>query len=155
MCATTSPSVAGGTCFRYCSINARSLSARAALILGSSSLDASAVFCERNSHAKFTCTTPPFLASATIISSVMLRGTFDNARQDECEANGGAALTSNASQKVLSATCEMSTSMPSRFISSTTCLPKSVRPLWCSILGLLMSPEESAHSLVFDQLKVM
>src|SRR5436190_1045767 len=49
----------------------------------------------------------------------------------------------------------MSTSMPSRFISCTTCLPNSLRPLWCSILGLLMSPEESAHSLVFDQVECM
>ena len=33
--------------------------------------------------------------------------------------------------------------------------PKSVSPLWCCTLGSLMSPEESAHSLVFDQESVM
>ena len=37
----------------------------------------------------------------------------------------GALLTSSASQKVLSATWEMSTIMPSRFISRTTSLPKA------------------------------
>ena len=38
-------------------------------------------------------------------------------------------LISTASQNVLSATCEMSTIIPSRFISRTTSLPKSVSPL--------------------------
>ena len=41
----------------------------------------------------------------------------------------GALVVAIVSQKVLSATCEMSTNMPRRFISNTTCLPKSVKPL--------------------------
>ena len=45
------------------------------------------------------------------------------ARQEECEAKIGALLVSSASQKVLSATCEISTIMPRRFISATTSLP--------------------------------
>ena len=35
-----------------------------------------------------------------------------------------------ASDIVWSLTCERSTSMPTRFISSTTCRPKSDRPRW-------------------------
>src|SRR5579864_3924424 len=150
MCATTSASVAGGMLLRYSSTSAGLFSARAAAILAVTSLSASAVFCERKSQLKLTCTTPPFFASATIISSVMLRGTLDSARQEECEANGGALLTSNASQKVLSATWEISTIIPSRFISRTTCLPKSVNPLWCSTPALSMSPDESDQLLVLE-----
>src|SRR5438045_824488 len=101
MCATTSARVARGMLLRYSSIRAGLLSARAAAIFALASLSASAVFCERKSQLKLTWTTPPFLASATIISSVMLRGTLDSARQEECDANGGALLTSSASQKVL------------------------------------------------------
>ena len=42
---------------------------------------------------------------------------------DECEAMAGARLASIASKKVLSETCEISTIMPSRFISRTTSRP--------------------------------
>src|SRR5262245_32917186 len=58
---------------------------------------------------KLTITTPPFFATALSMSSVMLRGASVNARADEWEAITGASLVSIASQKVLSATCEMST----------------------------------------------
>ncbi len=78
---------------------------------------------------KFTCTTPPFLATARSMSSVILRGALVKARAEECDAITGAFVVAIVSQKVLSATWEISTIMPSRFISSTTCLPKSVRPL--------------------------
>ncbi len=64
----------------------------------------------------------------------------------------GAWLVSSASQKVLSATCEISTIMPRRFISCTTSLPKGERPL----LGLLaMSPEESAQWLLLVWVRVI
>src|ERR1700758_3124839 len=91
----------------------------------------------RKSQEKLICTTPCFLASAAIISSVMLRGAGEIARQDECDAKMGARLTSRAAQNVLSETCEMSTIMPRRFISATISLPNGERPL----LGLLGSPE--------------
>src|SRR5215831_18620183 len=51
----------------------------------------------RKPSKKLMCTTPPFLASARSISSVMLRGTSSMARQDECEAITGAADVSSAS----------------------------------------------------------
>src|ERR1019366_6860941 len=95
--------------------------------------------------------TPPFLASAWIISSVMLRGTGEIARQEEGDAKMGARLASSASQNVLSETCETSTIIPSRFISWTTSLPNGERPL----LGLLSSPEESAQWLLLVWVSVM
>ena len=61
----------------------------------------------------------------------MLRGTLVSARDDECEAMTGARLVASAWYMVRSATCEMSTIMPMRFISRTTCRPKSVMPSWC------------------------
>ena len=73
-------------------------------------------------------TTPPFAATALICSSVMLRGMFESARQEECDAKTGAFETARTSAIVSSETCETSTSMPSRFISRTTSRPKSVRP---------------------------
>ena len=39
-------------------------------------------------------TTPPFLASARSMSSVMLRGLFEMARHEECDAITGAVVTS-------------------------------------------------------------
>ena len=42
-------------------------------------------------------TTPPFFESARSMSSVMLRGWFEIARQDECDAITGARLTAIAS----------------------------------------------------------
>ena len=75
-----------------------------------------------------TITTPPFAAIARICSSVRLRGMFESARHEECDAKTGAFETSSTSAIVSSETCETSTSIPSRFISSTTSRPKSVRP---------------------------
>ena len=77
------------------------------------------------------------------MSSVILRGTSASARHEECEAITGADDVSSASKNVLSETCEMSTIIPSRFISRTTCLPKSVSPL-CSGGW----PELSAHGVL-------
>ena len=51
----------------------------------------------RNPTVKLIMTTPPFRASARSMSSVMLRGWFERARQDECEAMTGALVTSRAS----------------------------------------------------------
>ena len=62
----------------------------------------------------------------------------------------GALLVSMASQNVLSLTWEMSTSMPRRFISATTCLPNGVRPLCFG-----SSPEESAQLFVLVCVSVM
>src|SRR5205085_6699883 len=58
----------------------------------------------------------------------------------ECDAITGARVTSIVSKNVLSATCEMSTSIPMRFISATACLPSGVRPPWCGTSGLSTSP---------------
>ena len=80
-------------------------------------------------------TTPPFAPIARIASSVRLRGMFAIARQEEWEANTGAADTARTSARVLSETWERSTSMPSRFISSTTSRPKSVRPLCTAVFA--------------------
>src|SRR5579863_2082238 len=147
MCATTSSSVAGGTFLRYSAMVASSPAAPGSL-LSCTVFPAAADLSDRNPQLKLICITPPFLASAAIISSVILRGTLHNARQDEWEAMMGALLSARASQNVLSAVCEMSIIMPRRFISRTTCLPKGVRPLWCSTADLSMSPEESAQLLV-------
>src|SRR5207302_4847486 len=103
------------------------------------------------SQEKLIWITPRFLPSAAIIWSVMLRGAGEIARQEECDAKIGARLTSSASSKVLSETCEMSTIMPSRFISPTTSLPNAERPL----LGWLGSPDESAQCLLVDWVAVM
>src|SRR5262245_18896043 len=70
---------------------------------------------------------PPLRARARIISSVVFRAWFAMTRLDECDAIIGALVVSIASKNVLSATCEMSTITPSRFISRTTSLPKVVR----------------------------
>ena len=128
MCAITSSSVAGGTFLRYSAMVASSPGAPG-IVLSCTVFAAAADFSDRNPQLKLIWMTPPFLASAAIISSVMLRGTLHSARQEECEAMIGALLVANASQNVLSAVCEMSIIMPSRFISCTTCLPKGVRPL--------------------------
>jgi len=71
------------------------------------------------------------------------------------QAVAGALVMAIASKKVLSATCETSTTIPSRFISRTTSLPKSVSPLWCCTLASSISPDESAHSFVFDHERVI
>ncbi|GAA3302968.1 hypothetical protein GCM10020295_50290 [Streptomyces cinereospinus] len=58
----------------------------------------------------------------------MLRGWSQTARAEECEKITGAEVVSSASRMVVAATCERSTSMPSRFISRTTARPKADRP---------------------------
>jgi len=73
--------------------------------------------------------TPPLRASATIISSDMLRGWEQRARQAECEAITGARLVSMTSQNVLSETCDTSTIIPRSFSVVTTFRPNAVRPL--------------------------
>src|SRR5205814_4763872 len=98
----------------------------------------------------------PFVVIAFSISSVMLRGALVSARDDECEAMMGAFEVAMASQKVWSETCEISTIMPKRFISRTTFFPKSVNPWVAGVApGVTTLPDDSAHSLEFDQLSVM
>ena len=62
------------------------------------------------------------------MSSGTLRGTSQIARAEECEKITGACDTRSASSIVPSEVCDRSTSMPSLFISSTTCSPNGVRP---------------------------
>ena len=50
----------------------------------------------------------------------------------ECDAIKGALLTASASQNVWSATCEMSTIIPSRFISRIKSRPCAVSPFHCA-----------------------
>ena len=78
-----------------------------------------------------------------------------SARQEECEAIGGAWEVASTSRKVSSETWETSTIMPRRFISRTTWRPKSVRPPCRFTLESVMSPEESAQLLVFTWVSVM
>ena len=72
--------------------------------------------------------TPPLSRSRSSTSSGTLRGWSHTARHEEWQKITGASLTSSASCMVVAATCERSTSMPSRFISRTTSRPKSVSP---------------------------
>lgn len=58
----------------------------------------------------------------------MLRGWSHTARAEEWEKITGATEVSSASRMVVAATCDRSTSMPSRFISRTTSRPKADRP---------------------------
>ena len=58
----------------------------------------------------------------------MLRWWSVSARAEECEAITGRVAMASTSRTVSSATCEMSTIIPRRFISRTTSRPKSVRP---------------------------
>ncbi len=90
----------------------------------------------------------------------MLRGMFESARQEECEAKTGALETARTSAIVSSETCETSTSMPSRFISRTTSRPKSVSPPWTTYIFGSKSvrkklPEESAQAFVLVCVSVM
>lgn len=80
----------------------------------------------------------------------MLRGWSQTARAEECEKTTGAAETARASRIVVAATCERSTSMPTRFISRTTSRPKSLRP---PCRG--SSVAESAQSIVSLCVSVM
>src|SRR5260370_7423947 len=85
-------------------------------------------------------------ASATIISSVRLRGTFAIARQPECVAITGRVEVLTMSQNALSETCETSTIIPRRFISRMTCLPKSFRPR----VFPASSPDDPAQLVLTD-----
>ena len=71
---------------------------------------------------------PPLAGSRASTSSGMLRGWSQTARAEECEKITGAPVASSASRMVVAATCERSTSMPTRFISRTTSWPNAVRP---------------------------
>jgi hypothetical protein len=80
----------------------------------------------------------------------MLRGWSHTAREEEWEKITGAELVSSASRMVVAATCERSTSMPSRFISRTTSRPKADRP---PTVGT--SVAESAHAMLSLWVRVM
>ena len=64
--------------------------------------------------------TPPLVARDFRTSSGALRTWSHTARAEEWLKMTGAVLVSSAARIVAGATCEMSTSMPSRFISRTT-----------------------------------
>jgi hypothetical protein len=70
-----------------------------------------------------TITTPPFFLTAASMSSGTFRGDGQIAKALEWLAITGAWDTLIASAMVAGETCEMSTSMPSRFISLTTRSP--------------------------------
>ncbi len=93
-----------------------------------------------NPGTNVTITTPPFCGISARTSSGTFRGTSQRARADECEKMTGARVTRSASCIVAGATCDRSTSMPSRFISRTTSSPNAVSP---SCSGC--APAASAH----------
>ena len=95
-------------------------------------------------------TTPPFFLTRASMSSGTLRGDGQRAKALEWLAITGAWETRMASAIVAGETCEMSTSMPSRFISLTTRSPNGVRP---SCLGA--SVAASAQSSVTLCVRVM
>ena len=84
------------------------------------------------------------------MSSFMLRGCCASAHAEEWDAIIGLVATSIESQNVLSDTWEMSTTMPSRFISRITSRPKRLRPLLRDA-----SVEASAQVLVLKCVSVM
>ena len=84
------------------------------------------------------------------MSSGTFRGTGHLAKAPEWLAMTGACETRSASAIVSGETCEMSTSMPSRFISRTTRSPKGERP---PLLGV--SVAASAQSSVALCVSVM
>jgi hypothetical protein len=73
-------------------------------------------------------TMPLFSLSLTRTSSGTSRGWAQSARVDECENMTGARVAPSAACIVSACTCEMSTTMPIRFISFTTDTPKGARP---------------------------
>ena len=77
---------------------------------------------------KFTITTPPLAGTSLRIESGTSRVWLVRARAEECENITGARDVWSASDIVMSFTCDRSTSIPSRFISSTTCLPNGESP---------------------------
>ena len=77
---------------------------------------------------KFTMITPPFSPTAAARSSGMLRGCGVKRRDEECDRTTGASVTRSTSHAVESEAWEISTNMPSRFISLTISSPKRVSP---------------------------
>ena len=95
-------------------------------------------------------TMPRFSLTSLSTSSGTFRGWSATARALECEKMTGAFVTLSAAFIVASETCDRSTSMPSRFISSTTSSPKRVRP-W----AFGASEHESAQSSDSECVRVM
>ena len=95
-------------------------------------------------------TSPPFLGIIFKTSSGTFRGWSASANADEWEKMTGARVTRRTCRMVSAETCEMSTIIPSRFISWTTSSPNGERPFY---LGL--SVAESAQSSVSEWVSVM
>ncbi len=84
--------------------------------------------CEMKYGTNVTMHTPSLPASVSSTSSGAFRGTSQTARADEWLKITGALVTRSACRIVSADTCDRSTSMPIRFISRTTCSPKSFSP---------------------------
>ena len=95
-------------------------------------------------------TTPPFSASERSISSLTFLGISQSALMQEWDTRTGLRVVPITSKKVLSDTCEQSMIMPRRSISTITSRPKSFNPP-----HIVVSSDESAHSFVFIQVRVM
>ena len=83
---------------------------------------------DTNTVTKFTCTTPPLRAMRRRMESGTLRTWSVSARAEECEKITGASVTSSTALIAAGDTCEMSTIIPSRFISRTTSRPNGESP---------------------------
>ena len=94
--------------------------------------------------------TPPFPGSASSTSSGTLRGTSHSALAEEWLKTTGRVDTRNACRMVSAETCDRSTSTPMRFISRTTCSPKSFSPPSTG-----SSVAESAHGTLSLWVSVM
>mmetsp|Transcript_56014 Transcript_56014/g.127272 ORF Transcript_56014/g.127272 Transcript_56014/m.127272 type:complete len:215 (-) Transcript_56014:430-1074(-) len=81
-----------------------------------------------NLAQKLIITTPPFAWVRLTTESGTSRGWAQSALDEECENMTGALVQSSTAFMVASCTCEMSTTMPSRFISFTTSRPKGESP---------------------------
>ena len=121
-CATTSSMLA---CGRGASVGSRSQSRSAWLTKYGTNV---------------TMHTPPLSARRASTSSGTLRGWSHSARAEECEKITGAWVVSRAARMVSADTWERSTSMPRRFISSTTSRPNADKPPTTGV-----SVAESAH----------
>ena len=97
-----------------------------------------------------TITTPPFAGSRASTGSGTLRGCPVTPRAPEWLKITGAFATSSVSIIVASLTWLRSTSMPMRFISRTTSIPKGLRP---SCLGV--SVAASAQGMLLLWVSVM
>lgn len=111
--------------------------------------EVSADFWETNSQPKLIWMTPPLFATARIMSSVMLRGMFERARQEEWELKTGDFEVSITSQNVLSETWAMSIIIPRRFISAMTSRPNGLRP------ALVVSALDPAQPVSLVWVRVM